>query len=169
MQFSTEVKSAHWQESSSTWLLQLSRLNADGSTTIFTDECDILLQASGVLNKFKWPAIKGIDKFKGKVIHTARWEEKYQEQEWKEDHVAIIGSGASSIQTVPKMQPFVKHMDIFIRTPVWFVEIAGNDGKNIECECYLPLMSKVLTPDRCRYHRTKGELSTRTTQVNRTC
>jgi cation diffusion facilitator CzcD-associated flavoprotein CzcO len=73
MQFSTEVKSAHWQESSSTWLLQMSRHNTDGSTTNFTDECDVLLHATGVLNNFKWPEIKGIEKFKGKVIHTARW------------------------------------------------------------------------------------------------
>jgi hydroxyversicolorone monooxygenase len=73
MQFSTEVKSAHWQESSSTWLLQMSRHNTDGSTTNFTDECDVLLHATGVLNNFKWPEINGIEKFKGKVIHTARW------------------------------------------------------------------------------------------------
>lgn len=104
MQFSTEVKSARWQESSSTWLLQLSRLNADGSTTTFTDECDILLHATGVLNNFKWPDIKGIDKFKGKIIHTARWNEEYQQDEWKKDRVAVIGSGASSVQTVPTMQ-----------------------------------------------------------------
>jgi hydroxyversicolorone monooxygenase len=25
-------------------------------------------------------------------------------------------------------------MDVFVRTPVWFVDIAGNDGKNFECE-----------------------------------
>jgi hypothetical protein len=29
------------------------------------------------------------------------------------------------------MQPHVKHLSIFMRTPVWFVDIAGNNGKNI--------------------------------------
>lgn len=104
MQFSTEVRSARWQESSSTWLLEISRINPDGSTTNFTDECDILLHATGVLNNFKWPDVKGLDSFKGKVIHTARWDEDYQQEQWKQDHVAVIGSGASSVQTVPKMQ-----------------------------------------------------------------
>ncbi|MBF6841989.1 hypothetical protein HN289_20300, partial [Acinetobacter baumannii] len=56
----------------------------------------------------------------------------YQEEQWANDRVAIIGSGASSIQTVPKMQPHVKHLDIFVRTGVWFVQIANNYGQNKE-------------------------------------
>ena len=63
-------------------------------------------------------------------MHTARWPKDYQAEEWKQDRVAIIGSGASSIQTVPTMQPHVKHMDIFVRTGVWFVQIANNFGQN---------------------------------------
>jgi cation diffusion facilitator CzcD-associated flavoprotein CzcO len=109
MQFSTEVKSAQWQESSLTWLLHMTRHNSDGSSTDFTDECDVLLDATGVLNNFKLPEIKGIEKFKGKVMHTARWPEKYWEDEWKQDRVAVIGSGASSIQTVPAMQVSLTH------------------------------------------------------------
>jgi cation diffusion facilitator CzcD-associated flavoprotein CzcO len=50
----------------------------------------------------------------------------------EDDRVAIIGSGASSIQTVPNMQPHVKHMNIFVRTGVWFVQIANNLGQNKE-------------------------------------
>lgn len=26
------------------------------------------------------------------------------------------------------MQPFVKHIDVYVRTAVWFISIAGNDG-----------------------------------------
>lgn len=50
------------------------------------------------------------------VIHTARWPQEYHKQQWKNERVAVIGSGASSIQTVPTMQPHVKHMDVFVRT-----------------------------------------------------
>lgn len=70
------------------------------------------------------------DKFKGKVVHTARWPNDYQKEEWANDRVAVIGSGASSIQTVPTMQPHAKHLDIFVRTAVWFVQIANNFGQN---------------------------------------
>jgi hydroxyversicolorone monooxygenase len=44
----------------------------------------------------------------------------------------VIGSGASSIQTVPNMQPHAKHLDVFVRTPIWFVQIANNYGANHE-------------------------------------
>ena len=66
------------------------------------------------------------------MVHTARWPKDYQKEEWKNDRVAVIGSGASSIQTVPTMQPYVKHLDIFVRTAVWFVQIANNYGQNKE-------------------------------------
>jgi cation diffusion facilitator CzcD-associated flavoprotein CzcO len=61
-------------------------------------------------------------------LDTAKWPKDYQKPEWKEESVAIIGSGASSIQTLPNMQPYVKHIDVYVRTPVWFIDIAGNDG-----------------------------------------
>ena len=38
----------------------------------------------------------------------------------------MIASGASSIQTVPNMQPYVKHMDVFVLTGVWFVRTAND-------------------------------------------
>jgi hydroxyversicolorone monooxygenase len=59
---------------------------------------------------------------------TARWPKDYQEEQWKGESVAIIGSGAFSIQTLPNMQPHVKHIDVYVRTAVWFINIAGNDG-----------------------------------------
>jgi cation diffusion facilitator CzcD-associated flavoprotein CzcO len=59
---------------------------------------------------------------------TARWPKDYQEEQWKSESVAIIGSGASSIQTLPTMQPHVKHIDVYVRTAIWFISIAGNNG-----------------------------------------
>lgn len=49
------------------------------------------------------------------MVHTAMWPKDYTEGQWKDDRVAVIGSGASSIQTVPGMQPKAKHIDAFIR------------------------------------------------------
>lgn len=63
---------------------------------------------------------------------TAHWPEDYQKEQWKSESVAIIGSGASAIQTLPNMQPYVKHIDTYVRTPIWFVSIAGNNGTGKE-------------------------------------
>src|SRR3954467_15779577 len=54
--------------------------------------------------------------------------QRYQKEQWKDESIAIIGSGASSIQTLPTMQPHVKHIDVYVRTAVWFISIAGNNG-----------------------------------------
>lgn len=132
MTFNTEVVRAEWQDDKGKWKVFLKQKQPSGETKEWEDECDLLLYATGILNNYKWPKIKGMEKFKGRVVHTAVWPEDYQENEWKNDRVAVIGSGASSIQTVPKMQPHAKHLDIFVRTGVWFVQIANNFGQNKE-------------------------------------
>lgn len=132
MTFNTEVVRAEWQDDKGQWKVSLRQKLPTGETRDFDEECDLLLYATGILNNFKWPNIPGLNKFKGRVVHTAYWPEDYQEEQWKNDRVAVIGSGASSIQTVPKMQPHVKHMDVFVRTGVWFVQIANNFGQNKE-------------------------------------
>jgi hypothetical protein len=30
------------------------------------------------------------------------------------------------------MQPHVKHIDVYVRTAIWFVSLAGNDGNSLE-------------------------------------
>jgi len=132
MTFNTEVIRAEWQDEAGKWRVKLRQKTSSGESREFEEECDLLLYATGILNNFKYPDIKGIKSFKGRIVHTATWPEDYQKEQWKNDRVAIIGSGASSIQTVPNMQPFTKHMDIFVRTGVWFVQIANNYGQNKE-------------------------------------
>jgi cation diffusion facilitator CzcD-associated flavoprotein CzcO len=132
MTFNTEVIRAEWQDDTGKWKVTLRQKSSSGEEKEFQEECDLLLYATGILNNYKWPAIKGINSFKGRIVHTATWPNDYQSEQWKNDRVAVIGSGASSIQTVPNMQPHVKHMDIFVRTGVWFVQIANNFGQNKE-------------------------------------
>lgn len=132
MTFNTEVVRSEWQDKTAKWKVSLRQKSPSGETKEWDEECDLLFYATGILNNYKWPQIKGLDKFKGKVVHTALWPDDYREKEWENDRVAIIGSGASSIQTVPKMQPHTKHLDIFVRTGVWFVQIANNYGQNHE-------------------------------------
>lgn len=45
--------------------------------TIFEDTCDVLVSATGALNDWKWPSIPGLMNFKGKLLHSASWDESY--------------------------------------------------------------------------------------------
>jgi cation diffusion facilitator CzcD-associated flavoprotein CzcO len=133
MTFSSEVVGCYWQQETGEWLVKIKQTNdTTGESKVIEDRCHLLLHGTGILNNFKWPKLPGMDTFKGKIIHTARWPKEYQAEQWKNDRVAVIGSGASSIQTVPTMQPHVKHMDVFVRTGVWFIQIANNFGANHE-------------------------------------
>jgi cation diffusion facilitator CzcD-associated flavoprotein CzcO len=143
MTFNTEVIGCYWEEDVGKWTVKLRQSTPGAAPREFEETCDLLLHATGILNNFKYPDIEGLNKFKGKVVRksappglqqvlmridTARWPKDYQKEQWKNESVAIIGSGASSIQTLPSMQPFVKHIDVYVRTAVWFISIAGNNG-----------------------------------------
>ena len=85
------VVEARWAAEKSKWhvLVSKSNLNKEPNSQIsvqiqdlrtgatFADSCDILLSASGVLNEWKWPSIPGLHKFKGKLLHSAKWDEEY--------------------------------------------------------------------------------------------
>ncbi|CZR67112.1 related to monooxigenase [Phialocephala subalpina] len=115
MKFDCEVTQACWDDTSSRWVVDVKRVLPGGAQQEFQDTCDFFIYAPGLLNKPQWPRIEGIDTFKGRLIHTARWPSSYQKKQWKNDKVAITGSGASSIQVVPNIQPYVSQLHA-----VWF-------------------------------------------------
>lgn len=47
------------------------------SGSVYSDQADILISATGALNNWKWPDIPGLHDFKGKLMHSARWDEDY--------------------------------------------------------------------------------------------
>lgn len=130
MIFRTEVIGATWDECRGEWRVRLRSRSGDQGFLEFDDYCHLLILGTGVLNTFKWPDIAGLDEFKGKLVHTARWDADYQAARWRNSSVAVIGSGSSSLQVVPAMQPYVKAMDVFVRTPLWFGFVGGNYGDN---------------------------------------
>jgi cation diffusion facilitator CzcD-associated flavoprotein CzcO len=72
--------------------------------------------ACGPMHEPVYPKINGIQNFKGKIFHSARWQ---HEVDLTGKRVAVIGSGASAIQFVPKIQPKVAKLVLFQRTPQW--------------------------------------------------
>lgn len=76
----------------------------------------MFVKATGVLNKWSWPKIPGLDKFKGDLIHSAKWKQDYDPQGKR---VAVIGYGASGVQIVPAILPQVEYMDHYVRGPAW--------------------------------------------------
>ncbi len=57
---------------------------------IIHDQCDILINASGILNNWRWPAIPGLKNYKGKLLHSANWD---PETDLTGLNVGLIGNG----------------------------------------------------------------------------
>lgn len=75
MKFNSVVQNCEWNEDEGMWHVQ-TRNALTGET--FSDTCHILLSANGLLNDWKFPEeVEGLNSFKGKLLHTARWPDDY--------------------------------------------------------------------------------------------
>jgi cation diffusion facilitator CzcD-associated flavoprotein CzcO len=121
MKFDTKVVDATWMELEGKWNVTLQNVK-DGST--FTDKCDVLVNGSGVLTKWKWPDIAGMKDFQGEIAHSAAWD---PEIDWAGKRVAVIGTGSSSIQMVPHLAKGSKSLTIFARNMTWIAPQIASD------------------------------------------
>lgn len=81
---------------------------------------------TGLLNKWDWPKIPGIDVFKGTKVHTAKWDSSL---DLTDREVALIGAGSTGIQVLPSIQPIVKRIDHYMKGKNWIspVGIGGDE------------------------------------------
>ncbi|HVW30309.1 MAG TPA: NAD(P)/FAD-dependent oxidoreductase [Polyangiaceae bacterium] len=75
-----------------------------------------LVCAIGALSNPAYPDIPGLERFEGRTFHSALWDHDY---DLRGKRVAVIGTGASAIQFVPRIAQQVEHLDVYQRTPPW--------------------------------------------------
>jgi cation diffusion facilitator CzcD-associated flavoprotein CzcO len=107
--WNTRLLEASWNEADQCWHITTSQ----GKLT-----ANILILGNGPLSEPSLPSIPGIDRFEGVKFHSAQWNHVY---DFAGKKVAVIGTGASSIQFVPRIQPQVGHLSLFLRTPPWIL------------------------------------------------
>jgi cyclohexanone monooxygenase len=135
--FHTEVTDLTWDGEGSRWTIRTNR--GDEFTAQF------ISMGTGPLHVPKLPGIPGIESFTGHSFHTSRWDYDYTGgdpsdalmDKLADKRVAIIGTGATSVQCVPHLARACKELYVFQRTPSsvdvrdnrptdpeWFAEIA---------------------------------------------
>jgi cation diffusion facilitator CzcD-associated flavoprotein CzcO len=107
LRYNHEVQSAIWDDAASRWRIESSR----GQFT-----ADVVVAAVGPLSEPSVPAIPGLDAFPGPHFHSAAWDHAV---DLTDKRVAVVGTGASAIQFVPRIQPKVAQLYLFQRTPPW--------------------------------------------------
>ncbi|SDW01284.1 flavin-containing monooxygenase [Marinobacter mobilis] len=76
----------------------------------------VAVMAQGPLSNPGFPAIPGIEDFKGKTVHSAAWDHDY---DFRGKRVGVIGTGASAIQIIPELAKQAGKLTVFQRTPAW--------------------------------------------------
>lgn len=87
-----------------------------GSTTTWSAR--ELVLGVGALCEPRLPDIEGIEGFEGTIFHSARWD---HDADLRGKRVAVIGTGASAIQIIPKIAPIVGHLDVYQRTAPYVI------------------------------------------------
>jgi len=110
IRFGTEVAGAYFDVATARWTVRLK----DGDTLAARH----LVLATGPLHVPQLPRIKGLERFQGKVFHSARWDHGY---DLAGKRVASIGTGGSAIQYCPEIAPRVERLHVFQRTAAWVI------------------------------------------------
>lgn len=114
IRFNTEAKSCVFDESSGLWRTTVR--GEDGSEEVI--DANVLINAAGMFTHPQILDVPGLEGFKGKVLHTAKWDDSL---DLKGKRVALIGTGASAIQVGPCIAPDVASLTVFQRTAPWLV------------------------------------------------
>jgi cation diffusion facilitator CzcD-associated flavoprotein CzcO len=135
--FHTEITALSWDDARKVWVVRTNR--GDEFTASFIG------LGTGPLHVPKLPGLPGIEDFQGHSFHTSRWDYDYTGgdpagaplDKLADKRVAIIGTGATSVQCVPHLARAAKELYVFQRTPSsvdvrdnrpidpdWFAEVA---------------------------------------------
>lgn len=125
IQFGSKVRSAHFDEGTSTWTIDIS-VNGRSEVT----HASVVAAATGLFNAPAKLTIPGVDDFRGDIMHTTAWSPGYS---LEGKRVALIGNGSTGVQTMPRIAREAEHVYTFVRTPQW-ISPRENYGQPLEDE-----------------------------------
>ncbi|MFJ6263304.1 flavin-containing monooxygenase [Rhodococcus erythropolis] len=115
--FGTRVTAAKYDETKNQWTVTTD--NGD----IYT--CTYFFTGLGHLSVPQKPPVAGVDDFKGEVYLTSQWPKEPVDLAGK--RVAVFGTGASGIQSIPHVAEVAEHLTVFQRTPNYVMPAQNHD------------------------------------------
>ena len=110
IRFGAEVTGAEYDEQNASWEITL----ADGGLV----RGKAIVAGLGPLHLPSIPELPGLERFEGTAFHSAQWDHDY---DLTGKRVAVIGTGASAIQFVPRIAGQARHLTVFQRTAPWIL------------------------------------------------
>ncbi|HEY3725569.1 MAG TPA: NAD(P)/FAD-dependent oxidoreductase [Solirubrobacteraceae bacterium] len=107
---SRRVTQCEFDEASSRWTVTTERGERH--------EADVIILATGQLNRPSIPRLPGLERFTGHSFHSSRWDHDY---DLSGKRVAVVGTGASAVQFVPHVARQAAHLAVFQRAANWML------------------------------------------------
>ncbi|WP_433338896.1 flavin-containing monooxygenase [Spirillospora sp. CA-294931] len=111
IRFGAEVTGAEYEDDSGTW-----RVLVNGGEEVVRGRA--LAAGMGPLHQPSVPDLPGLASFTGRTFHSAEWDHDY---DLSGKRVAVIGTGASAIQFIPRIAERTSKLTVFQRTPPWIL------------------------------------------------
>ncbi|MDF3312143.1 NAD(P)/FAD-dependent oxidoreductase [Rhodococcus sp. T2V] len=109
--FDTSVESATYDDATNRWTIGLD--SGEQVTARY------VVMATGCLSIGNLPDLPGMDRFTGATYHTGMW--PHEGVDFTGNRVAVIGTGSSGIQAIPKIAEQATHLTVLQRTPTFTV------------------------------------------------
>jgi cation diffusion facilitator CzcD-associated flavoprotein CzcO len=142
IRFNTSVEEARWDDEKRRWKVDVTVTGGKDAefSPEYSIDCDFLVSAVGQLNQPQYPDIEGLEDFKGKIMHSARWDWSHS---LEGKNVGVIGNGTSLLSTymqreiyiytnkhkkgataaqiIPEILPSTSSLTVYQRSPNWVI------------------------------------------------
>ncbi|HEY1222017.1 MAG TPA: NAD(P)/FAD-dependent oxidoreductase, partial [Acidimicrobiales bacterium] len=110
------ITSADWSSDERRWFLRATRNDTGEQVSI---AANFLWMCQGYYRHAQGytPTWKGMDRFKGPIVHPQTWPE---DLDYQDKRVVVIGSGATAATLIPAMAPDCAHITMLQRSPTYF-------------------------------------------------
>ncbi|GAA1105367.1 flavin-containing monooxygenase [Pseudonocardia alni] len=117
IRLSTRVCAAHYDGDARGWTVRTAATGPAGRTEEVTTR--LLIMATGALSAPRLPDVPGIDTFAGRTLQTSLWPR--EGVDLRGERVAVVGTGSSGAQVVPRIAEQAERLHVLQRTPVYVV------------------------------------------------
>lgn len=110
----TECTGAEWNDAASSWTIFLKDTK---SGIRYSRDASVVINAVGAISYPKLVNFEGLEKFRGKIFHTALWDHEY---DYRGKRMALVGNGCSAAQVVPSVIKDVRSLKQYARGAQWY-------------------------------------------------
>ena len=110
------ISSASWSSETNLWTIEAVKLDS-GEAKTFTANFLWMCQGYYRHSEGYTPQWRGMDAFKGRIVHPQRWPDDLDIEGQK---VVVIGSGATAATLIPAIADRCEHVTMLQRSPTYF-------------------------------------------------